>query len=83
MTSTEELSGLAVSVYPNPTSDRVRLEYQASSDYAWSLYSVSGIHIQSGQIDEVELSDLPAGPYILQVRDENQGALSVIRIVKE
>ncbi|MEQ8302622.1 MAG: T9SS type A sorting domain-containing protein, partial [Cyclobacteriaceae bacterium] len=79
-----------VSVYPNPTSDRVFVRVHSTAAVSASLYSSIGTQIfdkeeleMSGaqRIGQFDLSSLPAGVYIIQIQSEN-GLLNK-RIIKQ
>ncbi len=52
----------ALKLYPNPTSGMVYL----SAETGWTVYSISGLLLLSGHGAEINLSDQPAGIYLLQ-----------------
>jgi hypothetical protein len=73
----------AVSVYPNPTQDAVRIGgLPAATRPAFSLLDTKGRVIRSGRLDDRELSltGLPAGLYLLRIQDGTQW--HSLRIVK-
>lgn len=50
------------SVYPNPTTGNVHL----SEGNRWELYTAQGFFIKSGQNQDIDLSELSAGSYLLK-----------------
>ena len=74
-----------IKVYPNPTKDRVFIEREKEGEVVVALLDLRGRilikHTFSNSIDQLDLSPLPSGLYILNMRDENQSSLS-IRIQK-
>ena len=68
-----------VNVYPNPTTDYVTIDCDATS-VQYELYSISGKKMLSGDGVRVELSGLPAGMYVLRVFAGN--ALQSVKVLK-
>ncbi|MEM6802430.1 MAG: T9SS type A sorting domain-containing protein [Bacteroidota bacterium] len=75
----------AIKVYPNPSRDQVFIEKEKEGEMKVSLRDMRGRilieHTVSNSIDQLNLSQLPSGIYILNMRDENQASLN-IRIQK-
>ena len=93
--STEEATlreRLALRLYPNPTASVLHIERLSDADSAWNLrvYSVAGQHfpIPDGKLAagipllSVDLSELPAGQYFLQVRGEKPGEVGAVSFQK-
>lgn len=57
-----EVNEEGLSIYPNPTTGKVKI----SEETAWTVYSSLGIVIAQGQSKEVDLSDFPTGVYLLK-----------------
>ncbi|MFN8273799.1 MAG: putative Ig domain-containing protein [Flavobacteriaceae bacterium] len=59
-------------VYPNPFVDFVRVDGMASGQY--KLYSIEGKRIREGILtgQNIDLSGLPSGSYLLQLTQENR-----------
>jgi len=68
VTSIESMDERGLEVYPNPTSDKVRL----SEKLNYELYNALGILVLEGVDNELDLSDFPAGIYILKTDKGNQ-----------
>ena len=62
VTSIESMEEQYLVVYPNPTSDKIRL----SETLNYELYNALGILVLKGNNNELDLSDLPMGVYILK-----------------
>ncbi len=70
----ETLADIGISVFPNPASDLLHISSQAGSNFRATLYDSRGIALQSlelpaGGTQDFELSSLPEGLYLLQIRD--------------
>ena len=72
------------SVYPNPTSGLVTLEFETARAYIVTLAEMSGsISLRetiNGQTAQIDVSNYPAGMYLLTIDDGKQQ--NAIRIVK-
>uniref|UniRef100_UPI00260665E3 T9SS type A sorting domain-containing protein n=1 Tax=Flavobacterium sp. TaxID=239 RepID=UPI00260665E3 len=80
---TETPETAAIIAYPNPVKDLLHLDNSQDMDYA--LYSLTGAALQSGSLEQkgsIDLQDIAAGLYLLELRDHN-GAKTVIKIVKQ
>ena len=62
VTYTQEHQKSDWSVYPNPTTRAVHL----SKDIPWELYSSKGLFIKSGLGQDIDLSELSPGSYLLK-----------------
>lgn len=80
-----EQSGVAV--YPNPTADILNVVNFGEEAITYELVSSTGQVCMSGQFldknNQVDMSELSTGMYILMVRDELGNFLTSERIVKE
>lgn len=68
-------------VFPNPATDRVNIS-GLSSDANWSLYNLSGVQVDNGNIslgeNSIELPDVASGLYLLKV--SSAGASSAMKL---
>jgi len=93
--STEEAAlreRLALRLYPNPTASMLHIERLDDADSAWNIrvYSVSGQHfpVPNGVLAagitllSVDLNELPAGQYFLQVQGEKPGEAGAVSFQK-
>ncbi len=75
------------SVYPNPFDQTLNLTISSNEMYTLSLYTLLGEEMTqiSGVTGNFQwnLSDLPAGVYLLQVRDQQYQTLEIKRVVKK
>lgn len=84
----ENENGSAIHVYPNPASEQVTINgLDASSNYTASIVDVTGRAVitqqVSGSSNQVDVSSLAPGMYVLNVTDENGDRVGVQRIVVE
>ena len=60
-----------INIYPNPSVDKVSIQYRSSKAIAYELYSMQGTLLLNGVIEplsrEIDLSNLPQNVYILKV----------------
>lgn len=70
-------------VYPNPVIDVVHVTHQVNK-LEYKIFGIDGKWIQSGKIesDEINLTQLPSGMYLLQLQAEN-GIKTVKKIIKK
>lgn len=57
----------AFTVYPNPTTQSIRLQSSSPSPVAWRLYHHSGNLILEGTSEAIDLSSLPSGVYWIEI----------------
>ena len=72
-TSTKELSTISpVSsiIYPNPVSDVVHIATDASN-VEYTLYTIAGQKIMQGYGNEVDISHIPSGIYVMYIKVDN------------
>ena len=73
--SFEESPG--ISVYPNPASSYITIEFSPAGKYSVSLFNSSGVPAgrtltQSGTEIKMDLAGIPAGVYFLRTEHENK-----------
>ncbi|MEZ4721082.1 MAG: T9SS type A sorting domain-containing protein [Flavobacteriales bacterium] len=85
-TGVSDMSASRVQLFPNPTSTSMWIQCQ-SNQVKWSLYTLLGDQIMNGKVNssgngliEVEMVDLPAGNYILEIETESESIAE--RIIK-
>lgn len=64
-----------LSFYPNPTVDKIYLESLDSNvSWTYSIQSSSGLVVKEGNLidDEIDVSDLPLGIFILTIQSDNE-----------
>ena len=78
-TPVSEVAATNFTVYPNPTSDYVRIDSNSEA-VSYALYTISGEKLLAGQGKQVELSNLPSGMYVL--RAYIGGSLQNVKVIK-
>lgn len=83
----QELSSIEnVKIYPNPSSDYIRIEsIEISKIKNWKIYNISGNCIKTGQnlnSENLNISNLQSGIYFIQIFNKN-GRFAIGRFVKE
>lgn len=68
----------AITVYPNPVKDILKIEYPEQPNPNFKLYSVSGKLLIKGSGSQVDVSALKKGVYFIKVEN-----LETIKIIKE
>ena len=68
-----------VSVYPNPAKNFAVIK-GTSENVKWTLITLSGTTIKSGNGTEVKLDGLKSGYYILKINDDNK--INVVHFLK-
>jgi hypothetical protein len=79
-------TAFTLKLYPNPAADYAIMQFDAplETDFNWQLFDMRGVEIQKGEIlrgnsqVEFNLYDVPAGAYVVHLRDKN-GAVRVQR----
>ncbi|MDF1696858.1 MAG: SdrD B-like domain-containing protein [Saprospiraceae bacterium] len=74
-----------VTVFPNPLQNKLYVESSAFIDISYDLYSLLGIRVKSGRIENgsVDFSFLPQGVYIIRLWDVKTNSHRDLKIVKE
>ena len=62
-------AGSSILVYPNPTADRIYI--QADTNSKAELFDLMGRRVRSTNQDQMDMSNLSRGNYILQVKTQN------------
>ena len=73
-----------IKIYPNPTTDNITVRVVGESQQNYTLYDVNGRKLSNGKLQNgetsIDMSDLPAGSYVLKVT--GNGAENGYRINK-
>jgi photosystem II stability/assembly factor-like uncharacterized protein len=82
ITQTHELGKLRISIYPNPVYDKIIIQCDHPSELKIKLLNATGriVHLQSGS-NAIDVSDLPAGLYFLEVVSINDNGRIVDKIL--
>jgi cytochrome c peroxidase len=79
---TEELFGEKISVYPNPTADKIVVTSDLQGTCLYNLYDEKGAMIFSSQLSaekaEIDLSVFPSGIYLLEINNGTTSAFKKI-----
>ena len=89
-TPQDGLENVFVNIYPNPTAGRVVLEINdLMGETEFEVYNMAGQlvdfytwNLLEYQIEEIDLSQLPAGAYIYKIRNKNLDAEKTGKILK-
>lgn len=85
-TAVEGLTSQPVRIFPNPFMDQVRILSEARQQSLVTVYSIYGVKVHTtwvnGTHNTVDLSALPAGIYLILVKDNVGGVLARERIIK-
>ena len=82
--SIEEIRGeldVRISVYPNPTSNRIYIE--SNTEVKSSLYNISGKRLGVYNAKEIDMSTFSNGIYIIDVESEDLSNNKTFRIIKQ
>ncbi len=83
VTANNDVEAVRVSVYPNPATEFIRLNDPTNSVAKISVMNVLGREIKlfySNDDDSYNVSDLPAGIYLLRLSDRNNRVIKTLRI---
>ncbi|WP_273445200.1 T9SS type A sorting domain-containing protein [Neolewinella agarilytica] len=72
--------------FPNPTTGELRLSYSGGTLLNGTLFSATGAKLQAfrfRQNHQLDLSALPAGLYLLQLKEPITGEGAVIKVIRE
>ncbi len=74
-----------VKIYPNPVKDVLNIAFEKDGNYAYSLYSLAGQQVKSGEFDrktnQLTVSGLPKGMYVLKITDQSGKSVSTHKIL--
>ena len=76
----------AITVYPNPTTDFVRGQLDADVQATINMFDVNGrlvITATATQSFTLDLREIPAGEYLIQILDQNNTVLSRNKVIKK
>lgn len=73
-TSTHEIEGLSLSIYPNPVSSIIYIDYAATSDWHVKLYDSGGALVLSKtNTNAIDVKNLTTGLYWIEIFDTASG----------
>lgn len=85
--SAENMDFVHFNIYPNPTTDKMMVEAKYSGELYFTLYNNTGKALLRKRVtfsdqQEIDLSDLSTGIYLLQISNEN-GFVKSVKIIKD
>jgi hypothetical protein len=87
VSSTETIPDSRVSVFPNPSKDKIFIKLLKQTDSKVEVYSLEGKVCFSGNYNSenisVDISDLPKGLYIINIKSQDGSINSRKKIIKE
>lgn len=87
VTIEETLSTLQLTVYPNPTADKVTITNKQQDDLSFTLYQMDGKTLEKGTTSatqmEITLQDKTAGIYFLQFNNTQNNTSKTFKIIKK
>jgi len=82
VSSTNEIAGSEVNIYPNPTTGILKIELNKTVEVELELYDLYGKSVQKITGLEIDLSPYSNGIYFLKIRDKESQEYIVSRIVR-
>jgi len=84
MTSTHEIANTTINIYPNPTTDFIKVETQGPLNFQMTLYSLDGKMIfTESNSNVINVNTIPKGTYLLKIKDLQTGLQIIERIIIE
>ena len=85
MTSTKELQGVEIKLFPNPTSDWVYIQHAGSIDLGVQLFDMDGrLLIDLEDVDgPIDMREMQVGVFFIKVLDKKSKQYFVERIIKK
>lgn len=84
-TGFEDVAGIDLTVFPNPTTDDVVLAVENSESLSYQLFNLKGELLKESDLvggqTNISLSETPAGAYLLKVINNDQ-EVKVFKIIK-
>ncbi len=85
-TSSSQATQNEVQVYPNPTTDRITISGELTMHQVEVVGSTGQFHQAfklSGNVQTIDVSNLPAGLYFLKIQNVTTGVTEIKKVVKE
>lgn len=79
--NTADLLAESILVYPNPTAGLVNIDADMNIQ-SYDLYNISGQHLLTGNSNSIDISDMDAGVYFLQINTVQGVTTKKISLVK-
>ncbi len=79
-----DYSNTNINIYPNPTSGKITIPNEFVIN-EYSIYSLTGKLIKRGKLNtnEIQVTELNSGIYILKIKDNNSNKMNVFKLIKE
>ena len=82
--STHELANTSINIYPNPASEVINIDVEGQLNFKTNLYDLNGKLISTSiNQNNVKVSSIPSGIYLLEIQDLNSAQKAVERIFIE
>lgn len=85
--STPEISEADISLYPNPFTDTITLNFPTTEDLEFTIYSIEGKRILNRKIQAtnttISLASLSSGMYFGQLKDGNGNNIVTKKLIKQ
>ncbi|MFT5265384.1 MAG: hypothetical protein ACI9XO_002780 [Paraglaciecola sp.] len=83
ISSIYELANSTINIYPNPAIDIINIEVSGNLKYTANLYNLEGkLNVSTTNQGKIEIQNLPAGVYLLEIESLSSGEKIVERIIK-
>lgn len=83
---TVKSSDLQISIYPNPTTDFVKMSFDGVFEGSYRVNNILGKNLKEGVIMDrsllIDLSDLKTGMYLLSIYNIEQKKITTRKIIK-
>lgn len=84
----EEISGMSVSIFPNPTQGQVWIQFSEiiETEYVFEVYTITGIQLQYGicqSFTKLDFAEYPPGIYLITIRDMHKNLINQYKITKK
>lgn len=85
VSSVAELFGKSTTLFPNPVTDWLTIQTDGNLDLSVTILTLDGKRIQSERLntEQINLSSLKHGMYLLQIEDINNGVQTMKKFIKE
>jgi hypothetical protein len=71
-------------IFPNPSTDKINIKSNSNEQFTYDIYNSLGSKVSTGQCyNQVDVSKLPIGTYLLILTDKNNKTLATTKFLKE
>ena len=78
-----DINNLKISLYPNPSSEYLNIDYEAFNDLEIKLINSKGAFVRQINSVKTNIQDLPEGLYFVIIKSEKTGFTVTAKIVKQ